>query len=237
MSEYYREGSHGYMQYPDDLLAEYTFKIILPYIYGIQGPAIELGAGLGRFSGPLLRRYSGVTLVEPSPAFAAALRKRFSGEGKVTVTEQTAHQALSDTNTKFSILFGFHLLHHLSSESRQEIHRRVIEHHATAVFVEPNPFNPLYPLQIGANPDMSFWEERRSFYLTPRRHRSEVEALGGSVIHQQYGVRIPPQILYPLLRRFSSQRVFQIEKLAPWASFSYSYQFLIYRGNEYPSSS
>jgi hypothetical protein len=61
----------------------------------------------------------------------------------------------------FVALIGFHVLHHLDPETLRCLDR-VLKARPTArsAFLEPNPLNPLYPVQIALHPAMRFREER-----------------------------------------------------------------------------
>lgn len=55
----------------------------------VRGRVIEYGSGTGTVSAQLLPHANALTLVEPSPNLVAALRARFAGDSKVTISAET----------------------------------------------------------------------------------------------------------------------------------------------------
>lgn len=168
---------------------------------GSHQTCIELGAGTGRFTPPLIQRFERVYLVEPAPAYAKVLDERFSSE-RVTVVAGTAEQFLEEWPDSDSVvLCAFHLLHHLRIDQRQSIYRFLKRTRSPGIFVEPNPWNPLILLKILFSPNMRFAEERQYLRLTRSRLAAELNDAGLAMEHYERIVALPPGITDMLLRR------------------------------------
>jgi len=200
---YYAKNKHGYMLYRDRRFAEYIFG----QIENMTGDAlrscdtaVELGAGMGRFSYALPPRFRRVHLIEPSRDYAALLKEQFTGPD-IEVYALTANEYFQMHKAEGkAVCAGFHILHHLVPAQRKEIFDRIRGNGWKAVFVEPNPWNPLFLLQLLVTPDMSFKEEWRYLTLTRRRLRREMRASGISLRGYKRICFLPPVIADRLLR-------------------------------------
>ena len=122
---------------------------------------VEIGAGRGRYTALLVSRGLEVVAIEPDAALASALRRRFEGGGSVRVIEALFDDAAIDSSDPFGAVIGFHVLHHLDPATLACLDRLLKARPSVgAAFLEPNPLNPLYPVQIALHPAMRFREER-----------------------------------------------------------------------------
>ncbi|MFP6580969.1 MAG: methyltransferase domain-containing protein [Candidatus Hydrogenedentota bacterium] len=127
---------------------------------------LEVGAGSGRYTELLLERGYQVIATEPDPVMHNRLIERLSDCSALTSRCVGVHE-LVDQYSDISLLCGFHVLHHLDEESLEYL-RSAIEQIAAAnksfrgwFFLEPNPLNPMYPIQIALTSGMSFSEESK----------------------------------------------------------------------------
>jgi hypothetical protein len=101
-----------------------------------------------------------------------------------------------------------------------------------AIFVEPNPFNPLIPIQILITKDMSFREEWQSFTLTKRRYEAELSRVGLELVDHSYILPLlPPQLfnrLIPYLKRYPKP-LSLAEAVGNYLVFPSAYQILLVR--------
>lgn len=123
--------------------------------------AVEVGAGRGRYTDLLLRRGLRVVAIEPDAALASALRRRFDGSTAVRVVEAPLSDEAIANCGSFDAVLGFHVLHHLDESALSTLERLLRSNPSVeAAFLEPNPLNPLYAVQIALHPAMRFREER-----------------------------------------------------------------------------
>ena len=226
---YYDQDTHDYMRCSDGAFADFIFASMAQVMgddYKKFRNAIELGAGMGRFSFTLVSRFSGVWLIEPSRAFAQTLRELFPQE-HVRVVDTTAETFFASTPVPpDSIFFCFHLLHHLSRQQRHELFSFIHSTGAPAVFVEPNPWNPLLLLQIFTNKDMSVKEEIEYLRLTRRGLSRELAACGMQVMAHAPLCLLPPFAAMKALRMpGGTEKLMRIERARLLLPFLGSYHF------------
>ena len=127
---------------------------------------LEIGAGSGRYTALLADQGLSVLATEPDPFLFDRLRVRFAGHDRVQVACLGVEQIGRDLLDGCRGIVGFHVLHHLEATVLGHLNRLLDDPEAprgaplAAAFLEPNPFNPLYPLQIALHPGMRFREER-----------------------------------------------------------------------------
>ncbi len=187
---------------------------------------IELGAGTGRFTPPLIERFDTVHLVEPAPSYATTLQERFTSD-RVHVSGATAEDFLDAwADDKPVAIAAFHLLHHISAAQRHPIFAFIKRTNSRGIFVEPNPWNPLIPLQILITPAMRFAEERQLLRLKRGRIAKEIADAGLTMTDFKRIVALPPGITDRLLRSGLKPAVQLAEMLThlPCAASYQSYQ-------------
>jgi ubiquinone/menaquinone biosynthesis C-methylase UbiE len=169
---------------------------------------LELGAGFGRFTFPLLRHCGSVVAVDLSQRTLAELdRKREELEIPPqrcrTVSCDADELTLEETGGRVASIVGFFLLHHLPRFA-PTIARltSLLEPGGSMVFVEPNRRNPLYLAQIMLCADMSWREEKGLYRLSERAMRAAFQAAAMVEIRTQTFGFFPPQVV----NRFSSAR-------------------------------
>ncbi len=194
MTEYFDTGHHGYMEKRSADFARFVVDRIWQPELDSYNTCIELGAGIGRFTPPLVERFDRVCLIEPANAYAKVLEERFAS-ARVTVSSDSAEQFLEDWPQDEPVLLtAFHLLHHLTLEQRQSIYAFLIRTRSHGVFVEPNPWNPLILLQVLVTPGMNFDEERQYLQLTRARMVDEIQTVGLMMQHYRKIVALPPGV-------------------------------------------
>lgn len=223
---YYGSDKHMYMCYEGDEFSEFIYSNIHRSFCDDFDVAVELGAGMGRFSSAIVKGYSEVHLVEPNEEYAAILQSRF---------ETAAVHASSAKNffegsfkAEKAVVFSFHLLHHLSSSEREYIYQWVAKTGSAYIFVEPNPFNPLIPLQILLTPEMSFKEEAQGFQLTQKRYRQELDSAGLHLEEHFYLCALPPTLMNRVLPHWPGVK--RLEPLARLCPPLAAYQCCIVQG-------
>jgi len=234
VNEYFDTGHHAYMEMRSDDFARFVMDRVWLSELEKYNTCIELGAGTGRFTPPLIERFDQVHLIEPAPAYAKALDARFASEN-VTVSDDSAEQFLDEWPEEEPVLLtAFHLLHHLTFEQRQHIYAFLKRTQSRGVFVEPNPWNPLILAQVLLTPGMSFAEEKQ--YLQLRRARLAAELSAASLEMKYYRriVALPPGITDALLHRGVTGLLSACEALTaiPCASSYHSFHVVPSEGTQ-----
>jgi len=125
---------------------------------------VEIGSGSGRYTEWLLKYGLHVTAVEPDRQLMQKLKHRLRGARHLRVVQSDIGGMRKDALSARAVC-GFHLLHHLDApalavlaDAVRDIRNRQRDFIGW-FFLEPNPRNLLYPLQIFTTPGMKFTEE------------------------------------------------------------------------------
>ncbi len=129
---------------------------------------LEVGAGMGRFTRIFAERGHAVTAVELSPVLAADCRTNLAKWSHATVLGADLLDAPRLLTQRFDVLAGFFMLHHLTCLDRHfAAVRSLLKPGGRCVFVEPNPWNPLYAVQVTCTPGMRWREEAGIYRMWP----------------------------------------------------------------------
>jgi len=113
---------------------------------------------------------------------------------------------LSGSKRRFDAVVGFFMLHHLSGlHDYFAAAARCLKPGGRLVFAEPNPCNPLYPIQIAMTPGMRWREESGIYRLWPRQIRRMSAAAGFRDVHVRY-YGAWPRALYNAFARSGHER-------------------------------
>lgn len=134
---------------------------------------IEVGSGSGRYSELLLAAGLRVTAIEPDQVLYEKSLARLSGHPNLRIVRAGVGELPGDLDP-VQALCGFHVLHHLDTRALDRL-RGDIDWFSSRrgsnfrgwFFVEPNPFNALYPVQITVQPGMK-WREERGIWTQAR---------------------------------------------------------------------
>jgi len=167
----------------------------------------EWGAGLGRFSRLLSPQVSQLTAIELSPELGAEFNQTFSGTGNVKLIVNDARQASIQLKEQFDRVVGFFVLHHLDDLTAYlTAARESLKPGGYCVFAEPNPYNPLFPVQITLTPGMSWQHERGIYALTPG-NIAKVSKSSGFTDCTIYRYGILPRAAYNLFHKVGIEKI------------------------------
>jgi SAM-dependent methyltransferase len=139
----------------------------------------EWGAGMGRFSVLFAHRGCALTAIELSPQLAAICRQNLGDRPQSRVEVGDILEVTEGLKPSYTLLAGFFILHHLHElEPYFRAARRLLLPGGRFVFVEPNPLNPLYLVQILCTPGMRLREESGIYRMWPGAIQRVAEAAG-----------------------------------------------------------
>jgi SAM-dependent methyltransferase len=168
-----------------------------------QGRMLEMGAGGGRYTIPLLRLGYAVDAVDLSPVALDRLTDRARAEGLDgrlrTFVGDAAQLSLEPV---YDLVYGIHLLHHVPDPVRVLTAMRCAARPGGAVAcVEPNPINPAWYPYITFNPLRSWAVEYRMLREFPWQLSRTYRRAGFAHIERRfYGiVPIPLVNWFPAL--------------------------------------
>jgi SAM-dependent methyltransferase len=127
------------------------------------GRVLEIGCGMGRYTLLLARRGIRVEGLDLSPVLLERLQVYHVQGGGAPLPLHCADvtdppPALAG---RFDVVLGFFMLHHLDAlDGCFAAVARLLRPGGRAVFLEPNPWNPLYYAQIALTPGMRWRAER-----------------------------------------------------------------------------
>lgn len=135
----------------------------------LGGRVLEVGCGMGRYTLILARRGVRVEGLDLSPVLLDRLRASDGGRYDIPLHCADILRYPPELEGEFDAVVGFFTLHHLHDLPQSfEAIRRVLKPDGRAVFLEPNPYNPLYYVQILVTPRMSWQGERGIVWMRPR---------------------------------------------------------------------
>lgn len=179
---------------------------------------IEVGSGSGRYSELLLAAGLKVTAIEPDQVLYEKSLTRLSGYPNLRIVRAGVGE-LPEGLEPIHALCGFHVLHHLDANAldrlKTDIDRIALKENSSFrgwFFIEPNPFNILYPLQISIQPGMR-WREERGIWKHERYRRLPwTFRFGSGLLPPQVCRIVPPPLLSRVPNRLWKKRL-------PWALY------------------
>lgn len=200
---FYETRPHEHLQPRDgDFYAHKLVRALASAVgLGAEDRVLEVGAGFGRFTFPLLEHCGSVVALDLAPRALETLEAARRARG--VETERCRLHCLDVATLepdalgeRFRFVVGFFVLHHLP-DLADAIRRLagVLEPGGWMAFIEPNRRNPLFLAQLACCPDMTWAEEKGLLRLSRRR----VELAFRSA-HLEPGVArrfgfFPPQVL------------------------------------------
>lgn len=161
----------------------------------------EWGAGLGRFSRLLAKLDVELDAIELSPTQVADCRQALADHPRARVLQGDVAAVMRAGSKRYDAIVGFFMLHHLTGVGAYlQAAADHLEPGGRFVFVEPNPWNPLYPPQITFTPGMAWRAEKGIYELWPAQLREHCQRAGfRSFAIRRYGAL--PRAPYNALAR------------------------------------
>jgi len=181
---------------------------------------LDVGCGMGKYTLPLAERGVHVEGLELSGKLLEVLQAQAQGRAEIPTHQADLLSPPPELIGKFDHVIGFFVLHHLFDLKQAFAGcARMLKPGGKVLFLEPNPYCPLFYLQITLSPTMSWKAEHGILKLTPGRTQNMLTEAGLSnpSLHR-FG------ILPPFLRNRSGgasmEKAFEcIRPLNPVAAF------------------
>ena len=231
-SDAHRQQVEGQIRYFDQRKPETMLVEDTPYIrrhFGEAADAVALrpgervcewGAGLGRFSAQFLAYGCRLTAIELSPALAEGCAQVLRDAPDCELRIGDVLDISSKLEPTFDVVAGFFMLHHLPSlDPYIAAAARLLKPGGRMVFIEPNPMNPLYPVQITLTPGMRWSEEGGIYRLWPGQLRRAAANAGLQEIQLRHYGALPRQP-YNWLAQRSLERIPEILTPRPIRPFT-----------------
>jgi SAM-dependent methyltransferase len=139
---------------------------------------LEIGCGMGRYTIPMARRGVAVEGLDLTPELLERFRS-FEGGQSVPLHCADILDVPASLHGAFDAVIGFFMLHHLHDlEGSFRAVAGLLEKNGRVAFVEPNPWNPLYYIQIALSPGMT-WKGDKGILQMRRGVISDAMRRGG----------------------------------------------------------
>ncbi len=118
---------------------------------------LEIGCGAGRYTLLLAARGIAVEGLDVAPNLLARLRSHAPPGSELPLHCADLESPSRSLDGAFDVVLGYFVLHHLGNlDICLQSVARLLKPGGRAVFVEPNPWNALYYLQIAVTPSMTW---------------------------------------------------------------------------------
>lgn len=140
---------------------------------------LEVGAGMGRHAIPLYEMGYKVEGLELSPFLIEQFHHYNSNDYNIPFYQADILSPPPEIVNGFDGVIGFFVLHHLFDlEESFRVMAEVLKPGGLVVFIEPNPWNLLYFLQILFTPGMRWKAEKNILQMQPKKIVSSLENAG-----------------------------------------------------------
>jgi len=156
---------------------------------------LEIGAGMGRYTIPLLQRGYRVEACDLSEVLLSRLRE-YARPRPVTVHQVDAASPPQHLHGQFDGVIGLFMLHHVHDvEHCLAGAARMLKPGGRVAFLEPNAFNPLFYLQMAITPGMTWAGDGGVARMRVSvLHRALAGAGFVDISHTRFGF-LPPMIV------------------------------------------
>ena len=154
---------------------------------------LDIGCGMGKYTIPLAERGFKVSGLELSPYLVETLQAHAEGRAEIDARVGDILDPDEDLLQKFDRVVGFFVLHHLHDiPASYKSAARLLRPGGRIAILEPNPFCPLYYLQITLSPTMSWAAEKGILSLKPGETRTALSDAGFTDIEiHKFGIAPP----------------------------------------------
>lgn len=175
---------------------------------------LDVGCGMGRYTFPLAERGLRVEGLDLSQSLLDQLDGFNGGRREIPLHCLDILDAPTTLEGRFDAVVGFFTLHHLHDlPSSFRSMARLVRPGGRVVFLEPNPLNPLYYLQIVIAPGMTWAGDKGIVQMRPRTVLQAMESGGlGSFSLTRFGF-FPPFVANA---RWGSRLERMLERVPVW---------------------
>lgn len=154
---------------------------------------LDVGCGMGKFTIELAKKGISVDAFDLSPIFIAEVERQAGDEYEIGTYVGDVLEPNPELHHQYNVVTGFFMLHHLVDLERAMTGIAMcLKPGGRAAFIEPNPWCPLFYLQVTFAPNMSWKAEKGILALTPSKTRKSMENAGFEAFRlERYGI-LPP---------------------------------------------
>ncbi len=158
----YYEKQHSYMDAVDSNYVNLLVNHIIEHCQLKKSDRIlEIGCGSGRFSIPLLKKGFSLTCIDPSQNLLSKFKAHATKEMNAEILNISISEIPKAYKGAFDKAIGFYILHHLSNVADDLIQlRQYLKGQGQIAFIEPNPYNLMFYVQISVTKDLQWKYEK-----------------------------------------------------------------------------
>ncbi len=139
-----------------------------------KGRVLEVGCGSGRFTIPLAKR--GIQIEGADLSEVLITKARNHSQSKIPFHVFDLLSPPESLLGQFDAVIGFFILHHLCHQNKTfKALFSLLKPGGKIAFIEPNPYNPLFYLQIALHPKMRWKNERYILSMRPSLLKCSME--------------------------------------------------------------
>jgi 2-polyprenyl-3-methyl-5-hydroxy-6-metoxy-1,4-benzoquinol methylase len=178
---------------------------------------LELGCGLGRYTMLLAEAGVAVEGLDLSPQLLEQLQEHNAGRYAIPTHGFDIIDAPKELYGTFDAVIGFFVLHHVHDlEACLAVATQLVKPGGRVAFLEPNPMNPLYYLQIFFTPEMRWPAERGMLKMTEKDMFPLMRNAGLTDVGLRRFGLFPPFVTN---RKLGAKVESALDPLAPWHGF------------------
>jgi 2-polyprenyl-3-methyl-5-hydroxy-6-metoxy-1,4-benzoquinol methylase len=185
---------------------------------------LEVGCGLGRYTFILAEQGVAVEGLDLSTQLVQRLDEINAGRYDIPLHAHDLVDSPAEMYGRYDAVIGFFVLHHVHDlHACLQVATRLARPGGRVAFLEPNPLNPLYYVQITFTPEMKWEGEKGIFKMRQSIMTPSMQAAGLSDVScQRFGFLPPFVINTPFGERLESilESVPVWEKALPFQLFA-----------------
>lgn len=181
---------------------------------------LEVGCGMGRYTLLFLERGFNVSGLDISEGLIKKLKEFNAGRYPLTLYCEDIGLGVERVQRRFDAIIGFFTLHHMHDLNKvfRGVHS-LLKPGGRAVFLEPNPWSPLYYVQILVTPKMKWSMERGMLRLKRKPVLNILREIGFvNPVHYRFGF-FPPFIANNKIGLSLEKRLEMISMAKPFHPF------------------
>lgn len=157
---------------------------------------LEVGCGMGRYTLSLAEQGFRIEGLDLSPDLLARLRQADDGRYDIPLYCADVVEHPPELVGQFDAVIGFFTLHHLHDLPLCfAAMTRLLRPGGRVIFLEPNPFNPLYYVQMAITPDMTWQGDRGLIQMRHGRVLGAMRAAGLTRLRARRFGFLPPFLM------------------------------------------